>query len=403
MNQNIKIILLLLVIVLVGAGGFYFGRHQVSPDTTPTATKTERKILYYRNPMGLPDTSPIPKQDGMGMDYAPVYDGEDASSSIVTIASDKVQTLGVRSEAVQRRTLTRNVHATGLIEVDERKQHWVAPRFEGWVQRLYVNATGQQVTRGQPLLTVYSPELESAAREVQLAHESGLAEVEKSARIRIDNWQIAPLDLELLQYGTEHLVLSSPIDGVVIEKTAVAGARIAPGEVLFKLADLSSVWLQAEVAEQDQSALHIGQTVDVKVDAYTQEKFSGKVNFIAPVLSEKTRTVRVRIELPNKGGQLRPGMYASVVIEDVLKSAITIPLSSVIDSGTRQVVLVQVAEGRYLPRAVQLGERNDQYVVVLDGLGDGETVVTSANFLIDAESNLKAALSSFEQPQHEGH
>ena len=403
MNQNNKITLLVLVLVLVGAGGFYLGRHQVSPDTTATAAKTERKILYYRNPMGLPDTSPVPKQDSMGMDYVPVYNGEDANSGTVAISPDKIQTLAVRSEAVQRRTLTRNVRATGLIEVDERKQQWVAPRFEGWVQQLYVNTTGQQVTRGQPLLTIYSPELESAAREVQLAHESGLAEVEKSARSRLDNWQIAPQDLEQLLHGAAHLILRSPIDGVVIEKTAVSGARFAQGEVLFKLADLSGVWLQAEVAEQDQGALHIGQTVDVKVDAYAQEKFTGKVSFIAPVLNEKTRTTRVRVELPNSDARLRPGMYASVVIADAMKPDLTIPLSAVIDSGMRQVVLVQVEEGRFQPRVVQLGARSDQYVVVLDGLGEGETVVTSANFLIDAESNLKAALGSFGQTQHEVH
>jgi Cu(I)/Ag(I) efflux system membrane fusion protein len=395
MNTISKFTLSLLVLALVGAGSFYLGKQQAAPEVSANKAQTERKIMYYRNPMGLPDTSPIPKKDSMGMDYVAVYEGEDAGSGTVAISPEKVQLLGVRTEAVQRRALTRNLRATGLLEVDERKQQWIAPRFEGWVQQLKVNATGQRVTRGQPLLTVYSPELESAAREVQLAHESGLAEVEKSARSRLDNWQIAPQDLQHLQHGMAHLVLRSPIDGVVIEKMAVAGARFAPGEVLFKLADLSSLWLQAEVAEQDQGALHLGQSVEVKVDAYAQEKFSGKVSFIAPVLNEKTRTVRVRVELPNKDARLRPGMYASVVIAEALPSELTVPLSAVIDSGTRQVVLVQVAEGRFQPRVVQLGARNEEQVAVLQGLAQGETVVTRANFLIDAESNLKAALSGF--------
>jgi Cu(I)/Ag(I) efflux system membrane fusion protein len=333
----------------------------------------------------------------MGMDYVPVYAGEDAGSGTVAISPEKVQLLGVRTEAVQRRALMRNVRAAGLLEVDERKQQWIAPRFEGWVQQLQVNTTGQRVTRGQALLTVYSPELESAAREVQLAHESGLAEMEKSARSRLDNWQIAPQDLEHLQHGMTHLVLRSPIAGVVIEKMAVAGARFAPGDVLFKLADLSSVWLQAEVAEQDQGVLHVGQSVDVKVDAYPQERFSGKVSFIAPVLNEKTRTVRVRVELPNQDARLRPGMYASVAIAEALPPALSIPLSAVIDSGTRQVVLVQVAAGLFQPRVVQLGTRGDEQVVVLRGLAEGETVVTRANFLIDAESNLRAALGGMQE------
>jgi len=395
MNTISKFTLSLLALALVGAGSFYLGKQQTAPAASASQTQAERKILYYRNPMGLPDTSPVPKQDSMGMDYVAVYEGEDTGSGTVAISPEKVQLLGVRTEAVKRRALTHNVRATGLLEVDERKQQWVAPRFEGWVQQLQVNTTGQRVIRGQPLLTVYSPELESAAREVQLAHESGLAEVEKSARSRLDNWQIAAQDLEHLQHGMVHLVLRSPIDGVVIEKMAVEGARFASGDVLFKLADLSSVWLQAEVAEQDQGALHLGQTVEVKVDAYAQERFSGKVSFIAPVLNEKTRTVRVRVELPNKDARLRPGMYASVVIADTLPPALSIPLSAVIDSGTRQVVLVQVAEGRFQPRVVRLGARNEELVAVLQGLAEGETVVTRANFLIDAESNLKAALSGF--------
>lgn len=395
MKTIYKISLSAIALALVGTSSFYLGKHQTTPVAATIKAPAERKILYYRNPMGLADTSPAPKQDSMGMDYVAVYEGEDAGDGTVSIAPEKVQLLGVRTEAAQRRKLMRNVRATGVLEVDERKQQWIAPRFEGWIQQLQVNATGQRVARGEALLTLYSPELESAAREVQLAHESGLVEVEKSARNRLDNWQIAPQDLEHLQHGAAHLVLRSPFDGVVIEKTAVAGARFAPGEVLFKLADLSSVWLQAEVSEQDQGALRTGQAVTVNVDAYPQEKFSGKISFIAPMLNEKTRTVRVRVELPNKNARLRPGMYASVVIAETMQPALTIPLSAVIDSGTRQMVLVQIAKGRFQPRAVQLGGRSEEYIAVLNGLNEGETVVTSANFLIDAESNLKAALDGF--------
>lgn len=395
MKTNIRLILSVLAVALVGAGSFYLGKQQSAPQGADIAAPGERQVLYYRNPMGLPDTSPVPKKDSMGMDYVPVYAGDEhAGDATVNLSPDKVQMLGVRSVAAQRRALTRSIRATGLLEVDERKQQWVAPRFEGWVQQLHVNTTGQRVAQGQALLTVYSPELESAAREVQLAHESGLAEVEKSARSRLDNWQIAPQDLEHLQHGMAHLVLRSPISGVVIEKTAVAGARFAPGEVLFKLADLSSLWLQAQVSEQDQGVLRLGQNVEVKVDAYAGERFSGKVSFIAPVLDEQTRTVRVRVELPNKDARLRPGMYANIVIADTT-TVLAIPRSAVIDSGTRQVVLVQLAPGRFEPREVHLGGQGDDAVEVLSGVVEGEQVVTSANFLIDAESNLKSALAGF--------
>lgn len=395
MKTNIRIILSVLAVVLVGAGSFHLGKQQTATRGTEQTATGARQVLYYRNPMGLPDTSPVPKKDSMGMDYVPVYAGdENGSGTTVNLSPDKVQMLGVRSEAAQRRPLTRSIRATGLLEVDERKQQWVAPRFEGWVQQLQVNTTGQRVARGQALLTVYSPELESAAREVQLAHEAGLAEVEKSARSRLDNWQIAEQDLEHLQHGMAHLVLRAPISGVVIEKTAVAGARFAPGEVLFKLADLSSLWLQAQVSEQDQGMLRIGQDVAVKVDAYAGERFSGKVSFIAPVLDEQTRTVRVRVELPNQDARLRPGMYANIVIADTT-TVLAIPRSAVIDSGTRQVVLVQLAPGRFEPREVRLGGQGDEAVEVLSGVEEGEQVVTSANFLIDAESNLKSALAGF--------
>lgn len=395
MNTTLKSITFLLVCALVGAGSFYLGKQQSAPVVPAVqAPPLERKILYYRNPMGLADISPAPKKDSMGMNYLPVYEGENEDANTVVISPEKVQLLGVQTDAVKKRALIRQIRATGTIEVDERKQQWIAPRFEGWVQQLNVNATGQHVSRGQALLTVYSPELESAAREVQLAQESGLPEIEKSARSRLKNWQISAQDLEHLQHGVVHLILRSPLDGVVIEKVAVEGARFAAGEVLFKLADLSSVWLQAEVAEQDQGAIRLGQSVTVTVDAYPTEKFTGKVSFIAPVLDDKTRTVKVRVELSNKNNQLRPGMYANVIIEEVMKAALTLPMSAVLDSGLRQVVLVQIGEGRFQPRTVQLGEHGEINVVVLSGVSEGELVVTHANFLIDAESNLKAALGS---------
>ncbi len=397
MKPLIRNILGLLVLVLVAAVAYNAGKHQPPAASPAVQASAQRKILYYRNPMGLPDTSPVPKQDSMGMDYVPVYEGEDAASGTVNLAPEKVQKLGVRSEAAQLRSLTRVVRATGLVEVDERKQQWIAPRFAGWVQHLQVNATGLAVSRGQPLLAVYSPELESTVREMQLAHASGLAEVEKSARNRLDNWQIAPQDLAALQHDSSQLVLRAPINGVVVEKMAIEGARFAPGDVLFKLADLSDVWVQAEVAEQDQGSVHLGQAVQVSIDAYPQQTFSGKVSFIAPLLNGSTRTVRVRVELPNPQGRLRPGMYANVEISEPLPAALTVPVAAVIDSGVRQVVLVQVAEGRFQPRTVKLGARNADYVEVLDGLGAGEQVVTRANFLIDAESNLRAALSGMHE------
>lgn len=397
MKKIATLVSLTLAMAAFAATGYYLGTHAQTAQSTLKNAETPRKILYYRNPMGQPDTSPVPKQDEMGMDYIAVYEGEDSASGTVALPPEKIQTLGVRTEQVAMRQLQRKVRATGLLEVDERKQQWVAPRFDGWVVKLNVNQTGQQVSAGAPLLSVYSPELESAVREYQLAQESGLVEVEKSARQRLANWGIAAQDVTRDAQGTGNLILRAPISGVVLEKKAINGARFVAGEVLFRLADLSSVWLQAEVAEQDQGGLHTGHKVSVSVDAYPGEEFGGLISFVAPVLNEMTRTVRMRVELNNHTGRLRPGMYAAVQIETGAKQKVlSVPVSAVIDSGTRQTLLVQVAEGRFQPRSVKLGQRNEEWVEVLEGVAEGETVVSRANFLIDAESNLRAAFSGMQ-------
>jgi len=379
---------------LFGAIGYQWGKHQPSTNQQ-AAVKAERKILFYRNPMGLPDTSPVPKQDSMGMDYIAVYEGDQAAGSTIAVSPERIQMLGVKIEPVQLRHLTRMIRATAEIQASERNLHWIAPRFEGWIHQLHVNTTGQQVTKGQPLLTVYSPELQSTVREYQLAIKSGMDELAQGALQRLRNWEVMPeLAAQVPELGNESLVLRSPINGVVLEKNAVAGARFAPGEVLFKLGDLSTVWIKAEVAEQDQAILRVGQTANVTVDAYPGTLFPGHVSFISPVLNPQTRTVQVRVELPNPGGKLRPGMFASMQLtsEKSPATVLSVPVSAVIDSGARQLVLVQITEGRFAPRIVKLGQRAENDVEVLEGLSEGEQVVARANFLLDAESNLKAAL-----------
>jgi len=384
---------------LFGAIGYQWGvqRTEDRGQKTENNVKNEpaRKILYYRNPMGLPDTSPVLKQDAMGMDYVPVYEGDQAAGSTIAISPERVQLLGVKTEPVQLRHLTRIVRATAAIQASESSLHWIAPRFEGWIRRLHVNTTGQQVAKGQPLLTVYSPELQSTAREYQLAIKAGMDDLAQSALQRLRNWEVIPdSTTKVPELGNENLVLRSPINGVVLEKNAVAGARFAPGEVLFKLADLSTVWVQAEVAEQDQAILRVGQTAIVMVDAYPGTLFPGHVSFISPVLNPQTRTVQVRVELLNRDNKLRPAMFASVQLSSEKSPAtlLSIPVSAVIDSGARQLVLVKITDGRFAPRTVKLGQRADDYVEVIEGLSEGEQVVTEANFLLDAESNLKAAL-----------
>lgn len=403
------------------------------PATPAPASSESRKILYYRNPMGLPDTSPTPKKDSMGMDYIPVYADEEAAPGQVRISLDKVQKLGVKTEQVTSRELIRTVRVVGQFQLDERRQHSVTAKFEGYIERLFVNATGQPVKRGQPLMEVYSPELVSAQEEYLIAWDgrqslrngteeslAGVGQLAEGALKRLRNWDISDAQLQRLQRegkATRTLTLYSPANGVVLEKIAVQGMRFMPGEPLFKIADLSAIWLLADVFEQDLALVRVGQAVKISVDAYPEKELAGKIAYIYPTVSPETRTAKVRVELANPGGMLRPDMYASVqlVAGHDKAQALTVPDSAVIDSGTRQVVLVQRAEGLFEPRAVKLGMRSDGYAEVLQGLSEGESVVVRANFLIDAESNLKAALGSFGEPSptalpatapatgHEGH
>ena len=392
----------------------------VAPVGNPV--KKERKLLYYRNPMGLPDTSPTPKKDPMGMDYVAVYEGEEDggsgtepnSANQIKISTEKVQKLGVRTEAAQLRTLDRTIRAAGRIEPDERRTYAVSPKFEGYVERLHVNVTGQAVGKGQPLFEVYSPELVSAQREYAIAvqgvdslqeaggsAQAGMKQLADSSLQRLKNWDISEEQVKALAKSGETkrtLTFRSPVSGIVTEKKALQGMRFMPGEALYQVTDLSAVWVVAEVFEQDIGLIKMGAQAKVRINAYPDKVFEGKISYVYPSLNEATRTVPVRVEMANPGLLLKPAMFAQLELPVAGKGAVvTVPASAVIDSGTRQVVLIQKGEGRFEPRDVKLGARSDTNMEILDGVKEGEQVVVSANFLIDAESNLKAAISGFGQ------
>lgn len=379
----------------------------------------DRKPLYYRNPMGLPDTSPVPKKDPMGMDYIPVYadDVEAAAQGMVRIAPERSQMIGTRSEAVSRRNLVRPIRAVGTVQFDERRTYVVSTRYEGWIERLLVNTTGEKVRRGQPLMDVYSPDLVLAQQEYALLRqsieESGGGETAATSRRLLDGAEqrLRFLDFpaaawQRLQAGGQPqstLAIPSPVSGTVIDKPSLQGMRFMPGEALYKIVDMTTVWLIAEVFEQDLASVRVGQGATITVKAYPGRSFTGRVAFIYPIVGQETRTARVRIEMPNPDDLLKADMVANVEIASPLgpRDVLALPESAVIDSGARQVVLIDHGDGRFEPRAVTLGDRADGYAAVLDGVRAGERVVVSANFLIDAESNLKAALSSFAGKGHQ--
>ena len=412
---------LVVALALAAGAGYWWGsRMQLEPQATQDA-KSERRVLYYRNPMGLPDTSPVPKKDPMGMDYVPVYEGEAEAAPTagqIAISTEKIQKLGVRTESAEVRELDRVVRAAGRIEIDERRVHVVAPKFEGWVERLHVNATGQPVSRGQPLFDVYSPELVSAQREYAIAAQgveslrdaspeaqASMRQLADSSLVRLRNWDIPDAQIQALAKSgaaRRTLTLRAPVSGIVLEKKALAGMRFMPGESLYQIADLSSVWVVADVFEQDIAQVAPGAPATITLGAYPGERFSGKVSYIYPTLNPETRTIPVRVELPNPGMKLKPAMFAQMELARHGEKMLAVPVSAVIDSGTRRIVLVQMGEGRFEPREVSLGARGDNYVAVLDGVSEGEQVVVAANFLIDAESNLKAALGSLSQASPAG-
>ncbi len=429
MKQGAGIAIGVVAVALAAGGGYWQGHKGAAAqpqDSTATATgavganaaatKVEKKLLYYRNPMGLPDTSPTPKKDPMGMDYIAVYAGgadeEPAAANQIKISTDKVQKLGVRTEAAQLRVLDRSVRAAGRIEPDERRLFTVSSKFEGYVERLHVNVTGQPVVKGQPLFEVYSPELVSAQREYAIAvqgvdalkaagseTQAGMKQLAESSLQRLRNWDISDEQIKALaNTGTTQRTLTfrSPATGIVMEKKAVQGMRFMPGEMLYQVADLSAVWVVADVFEQDIGLVKSGARARVTINAYPDKVFTGTVTYVYPTLKAETRTVPVRVELANPGFLLKPGMFAQVEVAVSVKAkVVTVPLLAVIDSGTRQIVLISQGEGRFTPREVKLGERSNDYVEVREGVKEGEQVVVAANFLIDAESNLKAAIGGF--------
>jgi membrane fusion protein, copper/silver efflux system len=361
------------------------------------------RILYYRNPMGLADTSPVPKKDAMGMDYIPVYSDQATNAGgTIRLTAEKMQRVGVRTTMVMRMPLARTVRATGTVAPDENREAVVTARFSGFIEKLYVSQTGDVVRAGEPLMRVwidstdvlikeadYIGSLAShsdahAALAANLLRQYGVPKYELSAMAR----KGAP---------TRTITITAPMSGTVMDKPVVEGMHFASGDTLFKMTDVSRLWVLADVSERDLIAVKPGQTAAITFRDDPSASFRGKVLFVYPALDPVTRTVKVRIALANVGDRLRIGQYADVRI-DVPASAtpvLTIPLSAVIDDGTRQVAFVAEPGGLFEPRRLTLGARSGDMAEVLAGLRQGERVVTAGNFLIDAESNLEAALQTF--------
>jgi membrane fusion protein, copper/silver efflux system len=371
--------------------------------TETAAAPADRKIKYYRNPMGLPDTSPVPKKDSMGMDYIPVYEGDDTDDGSVKLSPGKIQRTGVKSEPAAMRVIRTMIRAPGTIQLDERRVSVISMRSESWIQKIANVTTGSRVTRGQPLMEVYNSAVASAAAEYlatitskTTGRDGSYGQGSRQRLINLDVPEAAIAAIEKDRMVPISIEWSAPRDGIVLERNAVEGMRAQPGDVLFKVADTSVVWAMADIAERDLGAIAIGQPVTVKTRSFFGREFRGKIDVIYPQVNKETRTARLRIELSNPDAALLPDMYVDAEIDaGNPEPVLSVPESAVMDTGSRQAVFVDKGEGRFEPREVALGHRGSGYVEVRQGVGDGEPVVVSANFLIDAESNLKAALKGF--------
>ena len=374
------------------------------PADVAAAPPADRKIKYYRNPMGLPDVSPTPKKDSMGMDYIPVYEGEDSDDGSVKLSPGKIQRTGVKSEPATRRVIRTATRAPGTIQLDERRVSVIAMRAESYVQKVADVTTGTHVVKGQPLMEIYSPAVSSAAAEYISTLNSkvtggGEGPYGRGSRQRLMNLDVPEAAIVAIEKGRNvpiGIEWTSPRDGIVLERNVTEGMRAQPGDVLFRIADHRMVWAIVDVAERDLGSVAVGQRAIVRARSFPGREFAGKINVIYPQITKETRTARLRVELPNPEALLIHDMYVDAEIETgSAQSVLAIPESAVLDSGSRQAVQVDKGEGRFEPREVKLGHRGEGFVEVREGLAEDDPVVTSANFLIDAESNLKAALKGF--------
>ncbi|MDH5258145.1 MAG: efflux RND transporter periplasmic adaptor subunit [Gammaproteobacteria bacterium] len=373
----------------------------------------ERKILFYRNPMNPAITSPTFQQDEMGMDYIPVFaDGDSDSNSpagTVTIDPVVVQNIGVRTEKAIKRSISRRLNSLGRVDFNEERLARLHPKTSGWIEKLRIDATGRTVKKDAILLSIYSPDLVAAQREylVALKNWEGLSKstpdrIRESTRTLLDS----ALDrLELLDVPAHQLIelkvkreikkylhIHSPFSGTVMHIGAREGQYVTPKDELYLIADLQKIWVYVDVYEDEMAWVKLGDEVEMKVRAAPGRIFKGQVSFVYPYLEGKTRTVRVRLVFDNSENILKPGMFANVVMRtDTQAESIVISSSAIVRSGNRDQVFVVRAPGKFEPREILLGLSADGYTQILNGLNEGEEVVTSSTFLIDSESKLKEA------------
>lgn len=371
------------------------------PSEQASVAEPERTILYYRNPMGLPDTSPVPKQDPMGMDYIPVYPGEGSDDGSVTVSPGKLQRTGVRTAEAVLAPLATSLRAPGIVMLDERRISVISLRADAFIETVADVTTGSTIAKGVPLVTLYSPEIATAlAQFVTDVRAEGLQR--DGARRRLENLGVPDEVIDRIAaegLASVSIPIIAPRSGVVLERMAVEGMKSEAGEILFRIADTSTVWVIAEVPESALMEVAVGSEVRISFRGLAGASMTGKIDTIYPELDMTTRTARLRIELPNPDGSLRANMFADVEIMLDQTPVVQVPEGAVIDTGDRQVVILDLGEGRFRPEPVTVGRQGAGMIEIVSGVAAGNRVVSAATFLIDAESNLNAALAALAAPE----
>jgi len=378
-----------------------------------------RKILFYRNPMNPQVTSQSPAKDEMGMDFVPVYEDEAKGGggdnlpegyAAVSVGMERVQLAGIQSATAARETISHPVRAVGIVVPDETRVRRVQAKIDGWIEKLYTNFTGQMVTKGQPLLEIYSPDLVATQREYLLARagvdrmkespyedaqemSSGLAQAARTRLKQFDVPESFIADLERTGEVRRTVTLNAPVSGFVTGKEIFEGTRVMPGMDLLTVTDLSRVWIEADLYEYEAQSVRVGQAALLETVADPGAKRKGRVAFIYPTFSPETRTLKVRFEFPNPGLRLKPQMYANVSLDLHSVTGVVVPDSALIETGVRVIAFVDAGDGSFEPREVKVGVRGNGKAQILSGVKAGEKVVVGANFLLDSESKLRAALT----------
>ena len=373
-----------------------------------------KEIIYWRAPMDPNEIYDEPGKSKMGMDLVPVYADEAGASGVVTIDATLQQNMNVKIVSVEKKKLANKIITNGVLTTDETKEYLVTTKVNGWIEKLYVNYTGQMVSKGEKLVDIYSPQLISAQQELLTAIEyqnstngSSDKDIINSGRMLVDN---AVQKLELLDVSKneidklieskeikKYMPLYAPVSGTVLMKQVIEGEKILAGKQLLHIADLTKLWLKADIYESELNKINIGSTAKINFNYLPSKTYKGKISFIYPTVDPKTRVVKIRIDLSNLNGKLKPDMYANVEIEG--KSLGDLPViseNSVIRSGEKNIVIKSLGNGKFKPVDIQLGGYSDGYYQVLKGVQQGDKIVSSAQFMIDSESSLKAAVNMYD-------